>query len=648
MKFFWICTVLGTVVVPTMGRADDEAEEAIVRAQRAPSSETVIGHAEIERTGGTTVADALRPSADVDLFGGGAGGSNGRLTLRGSSPEETLLVVDGLRMSSRSSAALVGGADPNIFPSVLLQNIMIVRGPTSALWGANAVSGYVHLTTREPTTPRLLSGTMQFSSYLSDQVGDASFVPRPGIDRDFEYGPSPLMGARGSVVAALRDRERFAVVGLTGSYSRGWFPNTESQLLDATFKLGRTLTRGGTAYIWARAYEARTGAPSSSSLLESDTFDADDRQHRRGSQTAAVLRHVLTPRETLEATASVAIAHTRLFNPDADRSMGTSNTESLQRGSEMQARVAYVRRSMGSLGLFTLGADIGHEALATEEYETSAMRGSLFVRDQRFLGVVALDFACRLDGDTQYGWQVSPRFALLVRPRSDAFRAEISVGRAYRPPTFSERLWPEFTYATSRLATGERGNDTLVSESAWGVDASVAVQGDMHQWQVNARAFGLRTESLIRWALDFQRFWTPTNVTGTVVSLGGSADASVRVMPSLTLLASAFWQTTRDDQGDEISGRLRSKITGRAVWFARNGVRAWAEALWFDRTGTNSVGTAWQGIFLNARVGWQSASGFGFFALGENLTDTRFESARGVPSPGRTLWVGVALDMDED
>jgi outer membrane receptor protein involved in Fe transport len=77
-------------------------------------------------------------------------------------------------------------------------------------------------------------------------------------------------------------------------------------------------------------------------------------------------------------------------------------------------------------------------------------------------------------------------------------------------------------------------------------------------------------------------------------------------------------------------------------------LRAWVEGLWFDRVGTDGRGEAWRGVFVNARVGWQFASGLGAFVLGENLLDTRFESVRGLPTPGRVVWVGLSLDVDED
>ena len=640
-----------TTALPLPALADDEADAATVRARAATSAETVIGHAEMERTGGVTLADALRPQADVDMPSGGAGGSDGRLSLRGAAPEETLLVIDGLRLSPRSSAAVVAGIDPNLMPLSLLERVVILRGPTSALWGANAVAGVIELTTREPTAPRAVTGTLQYGAYLSPDDDDDAPAPPPTDDDDaeFEGGVQPFFGARGQVMAAAREGERYVVAGLTGSYTRGWAANTQAHLLDATVKVGRTYPRGGAGYVWMRAFDSYSGAPGWGSLLASDAFDADDRQARQGVQLVGVVRHAVGTRMTLEASTSLSLARTTLFNPDADLTSGTTAVESRQNGSELQGRVAWTREAAGSIGAFTVGVDFGREALTAENYGAIAStRGGVFVRDRRAFGPVTLDLALRLDGDSLYGAFVSPRVALRGATRDELVRAEVSFGRGYRPPTFGERAWPVFTYATpTNGAVGERGNPNLAPESAWGVDGSVALGGGARRWQTSVRGFGLYTDGLVRWALDGEGYWSPLNVDHAWAA-GAAVDASVRVLPRLTVVASGFWQTTRDASGEEVQGRLRSKATARVVWYAREGLRAWAEALWFDRSGVDGRGEPWQGVFVNARVGWQFHSGVGAFVLGENLLGTRFESVRGLTTPGRVVWAGLSVDVDED
>ncbi len=284
-----------------------------MRSRTAPPSQSVIGHAELERTGGTTLADALRPQADVDLLGGGTAGSIGRLSLRGAAPEETLLVIDGLRMSSRSSAATVAGLDPNLIPSALLDRVVIQRGPASALWGANAVAGVIEITTREPVAPYTLSGTLQYGAYLSGADDDAVTAAPPidDDDDDFASGVQPYFGLRGQLLGAMRVQERYAMVALTANTTRGWAPNTQTRLLDGTVKVGRTWGAGGSLYTWLRLYDAYTGAPSWGSLIAADAFDVDDRQTRQGMQLAALARRSVGDRMTLGVGGAVVNSDSR-------------------------------------------------------------------------------------------------------------------------------------------------------------------------------------------------------------------------------------------------------------------------------------------------------------------------------------------------
>lgn len=626
-------------------RGDDEVDVAVIRAPRVAPGETRIGHAEIERTGGLSLADALRPQSDVDTQGGGAAGSVGRLTLRGSTPDEVLLMVDGLRLSSRSSAATVGGADPNLIPTAMVQRLAILRGPSSALYGPNAVAGAIEITTRAPTVPLAWTGNLQLGA-LAPPAGPS---PAMGADSDEAEAVGWFLGGRGQLTAAARQGPRFAALGVSGSWNRGWLPNTRSHFLDATLKVGRVLPGGGLTHAWVSTFDSATGAPAWGSLFDADMFDADDRQARRGVMGAALARVALSPRDTLEATVGSRVQRTQLFNPaGADLMAGAEGAEDVHQSRELQARVRWQREQGGALGTLSVSAEGGHDSLVTNTLARSAGRGALGLRDRLDLGHEAvLDLAVRADLDGQYGAQVSPRVAAEWFMGS-ALRAFAAVGRAYRPPSFAELAWPTIAYPTRvGAALGERGNDALGVETAWGGDVALVGGAPQGRWSFAARGFAMRTEGLIRWAIDQDGFWQPTN-EAVAWRAGATAEGSWRLRPRWTVQASATWQTTVDESGEALVGRLRSRASARVIHYEPVGWRAWAEALWFDRNGTDSAGRAWQGVFVNARVGRQFASGVGVFALAENLLDLRFESVRGVLTPGRTVWIGVALDVDED
>lgn len=602
----------------------DEGEGAVVRAPRPSAGETVVNHLEIERTGAATLADVLRVQGDVDTLGGGAPGAVGRFTMRGSAPEEALLLIDGVRMSARSAAATVGGVDPNLIPTAMIQRMSVLRGPSSAWLGAGAVAGAVSLTTREPAGGFSLLGTAEYGNFES---------------------------ARLTLSASAREGRTFALASATAASTGGWAPNTQASLFGGSVKLGRLLPHG-VAFVWMSAWDARTGAPSWGSLFDADTFDADDRDFRRGVMTAGVWRHDLGARDTVETSAAIGVSRVIHLNPiGTDLTVGGESGDVADRASELQARAVWTRsarRDPNAPPVLSAGVEAGRESLdSTRSGLSSAVRAAAFARGRLTTGMLTLDAAARVDLDTQYGAMVSPRVAVELRP-SGAARVYVSAGRAFRPPTFAERAWPTIRYQMPvGEAVGERGNAGVVAETAWGADAGLEAGGAQRRWSVNVRPFALRTEDLIRWQRGSDGFWTPTNVP-LVWSTGVSADASWRPWNRLTLLATALVQRSWEDGGGELDGRLRTKLTARVQYYDRHRWRAWAEGLYFERAGVDGAGQRWEGFIVNARVGYEVGRNVSGFVAGENLLDARFESVRGLPTPGRTLWLGVSLDLDED
>ena len=95
-----------------------------------------------------TVADALRTTPG---FAVGRNGGRGALTSvfpRGGESDYTLVLVDGIRVNNFG-----GGFDFSLLPLGDVDQIEIVRGPQSAIFGADAIGGVVHLTTRQGGQP---------------------------------------------------------------------------------------------------------------------------------------------------------------------------------------------------------------------------------------------------------------------------------------------------------------------------------------------------------------------------------------------------------------------------------------------------------------------------------------------------------------
>ena len=140
--------------------ADVDADAVIVvsaSGSGAPRGELavaveVIDNEEIVLGGARTVADVLatHPGVDVQLGRFGA-----EVRLRGMEADQTLVLVDGVRMVGQKDGVI----DLSRLPIENIARIEIVKGPASAVYGSDALGGVIHIITKSPDEP--LSGVIR-------------------------------------------------------------------------------------------------------------------------------------------------------------------------------------------------------------------------------------------------------------------------------------------------------------------------------------------------------------------------------------------------------------------------------------------------------------------------------------------------------
>jgi vitamin B12 transporter len=117
---------------------------------------TVLDAARLETLQLPLLSDilALTPSVSVSR-NGGAGGFTA-VRIRGAEGEQTVVVVDGVRLADVASPG--GGYDFAGLLNLNLQSVEVLRGPQSLAWGSQAIGGVVAVTTALPTRDLELAG----------------------------------------------------------------------------------------------------------------------------------------------------------------------------------------------------------------------------------------------------------------------------------------------------------------------------------------------------------------------------------------------------------------------------------------------------------------------------------------------------------
>ena len=107
---------------------------------------TVIDADAIAASGARSFAELLQGQPGVEIVQNGGPGATSGVFLRGANRGQTVLLVDGLRVSSST----VGAPTLEAIPLDQVERIEILRGPASSLYGADAIGGVIQVFTRRP------------------------------------------------------------------------------------------------------------------------------------------------------------------------------------------------------------------------------------------------------------------------------------------------------------------------------------------------------------------------------------------------------------------------------------------------------------------------------------------------------------------
>jgi vitamin B12 transporter len=235
--------------IPAPALADPDRDAAVVddsvivvTANRTPQpiervgqSVTVLDDAELSRRQTRTVADILRTVPGVSITRNGGIGATTSVFIRGAESDQTVALIDGVKLNDPSSPG--GGFN---FGNLLVGNIErieVLRGPSSVLWGSQAIGGVVNMITRQPTerlTANLRGeggyrGTGQVVGNVAGRIGPVSASGGAGWFRT--DGISAFSEARGGTERdgyenfGANARLSVAVAEGVSAEARGWYSN---------------------------------------------------------------------------------------------------------------------------------------------------------------------------------------------------------------------------------------------------------------------------------------------------------------------------------------------------------------------------------------------------------------------------------------
>ena len=560
---------------------------------------TVIGPDEIARAGAQSLAELLQRQPGVEIVMNGGPGSVSSVFLRGANRGQTLVLVDGVRLASSSA----GATSLEAIPLDQVERIEILRGPSSSLYGADAIGGVIQVFTRR--------GTSAFNANASAGYGTyRKWDAKAGVS-----------GTTGPVQYAVQ---------VAGQASRGFntITNPDNFLYnpdpDGYSNRSVSATLG---YEWA-SDQALTAQFLRSRL--NNQFDGgpdfDDRTITIDEMWQVASRNRLASFWVSRLSYGEGIDDSR-----TETAFGPSTFDTTQRQFTWQNEFTLPS------GVLTGGYERRDERLGTDAgfAVTSRTTDSIFGIYRIAIDAHALQANLRYDSSDQYGGQTTGSIAYGYR-FSPAWRVTAGYSTGFKPPSFNDLYYPGFS------------NPDLEPEKSKNIEAGLYWNGELDGASVEARAIGYRNRvsQLIALQCDVDFNCIPYNVNRATLE-GVTLGADVRADNGLTVSASLDLASPEDDLTGKLlprRARQHGAVTaGMPLGPLRLGVELVASSLRYDDP-ANLVKMGGYTIF-NLTAEWALPHGVTLFARADNVFDKNYELAAGYATGGATVFGGIRVAL---
>ncbi len=386
---------------------------------------SVVGARQIEEQQIHASGDVLRQVPGVEINQSGSAGDETDVSIRGSSAAETLILMDGVDVNSGAT----GGFDIADVTSDNLDRIEVVRGAGGALYGSSAIGGVVNFITREGSGPFKLS---------YDGEGGNRATERQAVVFD---------GADG----------RLAYSGALSYYSTTAFRprNASFDDLSGVLRVDYHLTPDTKFTGFARYIRSNVSLVNFSNFIT--PVDPNAHQRNEFMLYNGVVTHQFSDR--LEGRMSVFFVRNDLrvndtpfpanliFERDRvpDETRGT-NIELHYRWGEGFRSLAgfdFKDRWVRSAELFDT-VEPPTQSFTAFHARRQEYAGYLEQEGRLFGGLMLVTGAVRVDGNSDFGIEVSPSWTVAIPLERWGVTLRGSYSEGFRAPSFNELYFPDF------------------------------------------------------------------------------------------------------------------------------------------------------------------------------------------------------------
>lgn len=603
MKYYLIFTLLLLTVLTSFAQNDSTThtlDEVIIKENRMkiPFSKSsrnisIIHRKEIETTPARSLQEILSFTPGLDVRQRGVSGVQADIGIRGGSFEQTLMLVNGIKLSDPQT----GHHMVNIpVPLSSVQRIDVLKGPASRIYGQNAYAGAINIITELPDSFNLQAGLyggdfgMRGGSFQASlPIGKykqniaVSHDASDGHWYNSDYSINTLFYEAGIALTNTQEIKTMLSFanrdfGANGFYTSS-FPDQWESVQTSLAAISHTLEAGNT-YLQTRAYWRS---------------NKDEFRLKRNDPSFFQNQHT---------TNVYAIE----INGRQDTDFGTV-------GYGLEGRQEKIdSNNLGLRERTIMGAFLEHRMNFSEFGDIRA-------------GVYSNYYS-------EYGWKHFPGAELGYQLNS-WLRTYANFGMSYRIPTYTDLYY---------VGPTNIGNDQLKPEKA------INYEGGFKILKKGFRAeivyFNRHTDNLIEWTrADTESPWVPQNfneVTFQGIETGvqyqftnGQNDFKLReISISYNFIDANLIEKEGIETRYSLTALRHQLITGLQLAYKEN-LELTAKMRYIERMSLAPY------LLLDARVDFNRLKKFSFFAEISNISNTDYVEAGTVQMPGRWARAGM-------
>lgn len=486
----------------------------------------VVTREDIERWQSKSLMDVMRRLPGVDVAQNGGLGQANYIYIRGAEARHTLVLVDGVPLAK---SGITGIADFSQIPLSLIQKIEMIRGPRSAVYGADAIGGVINIITQNDKPGgdvQVGLGSDHYQQYdgsVRQQIGENTLVTVAGAfqatngynikpdsaysvdsDRDGFRSKTFWAGVNHTFNESFSGFLRGYGYGNNSSYDAGYQDGGDKrQVYNHTYEAGLTFSHGIYSSQLTASYQQYKDYNYASTLGLYNTGTSLDDLTQRNIQWGN----------------SVAVAH------------GT-----------VSGGIDWQQQKLTSL-----------DNVNSDRYERNNT-GYYLTSQQRFDSVI-LEGSVRGDDNNQFGWNGTWQAAAGWEFVPD-YRVTLSYGTGFQAPTLGQM------YGQSRLYIA--ANPNLAAEKSHQVEVGLEGQSGPLDWRLSA--YENKIKNLIDYSYDDSTFtggyYNVQSATIKGIEWTGNIDTGI-FSHRLTL---QYLDPRRDQDNEILAHRSRQQFKYQLDW----------------------------------------------------------------------------------